>query len=548
MPSLIDRISRCRRAEAQAVLETDLVLSEYAEVREGFWSTFKPRPDDPANFDQQSAFVFNRDLVSFLIGGNASGTTEAAAFKTAKFLLEDQPPPRRNTPFWVVAETYEQVCGVCWDEKLYGHGHIPECEVQWDQVQWYNSNRGWPFSVPLKPWPGHPDKNWVIEFKSYKQGRRALQARSIGGFWFSEQFPVELFVEVLRGCREYMFRGGMFAEFTPVEPVLCLWVEKAMEEAEQRGYRFYRANTEANRPNLAPDWYDAFVAMLSDEVKGARITGELAIFEGVIYPAFSKAVHVVGDDVIDPFLPGVWHARGVDWGASAEHPFAVVFGYRDGLGDWCIYDEYWSNAQNLTVDDHLQAIVDKSEQWGWPGRWAKLKKGEPKRWVPGPDPHYGQMYGDPSRPDQITAFNDRGIPTSPAANNVYKGIDQIRSLLKRRLGGQPRLLVHQRCKHLVEELRKYRWMRGRKPTDAVLLLNPKVAAPVPLKRDDDTADALRYLIYSYERQQGSEPASSSHQQAAASRRSVQLSAAGVKRFGVEQRRAEGWFDRGEERR
>jgi phage terminase large subunit-like protein len=471
------------------------------------WGSFRPRPDRPELFDEQASFCHNRDRVAFHIGGNASGTTEAACYKLAQFVLHQQPPPRRNTPFWVISDSYEQVCEAIWVEKLIGHGHIPEGEVQWDKVDWFKPNQGWPFSAPLKPWPrergGDPNKNWRLEFKSFGQGRARMQARSIGGFLFSEQFPVSLFIEVLRGCRESMVPGGCFAEFTPIDPELCLWVEKVMDNPPA-GWRFYRANTELNRPNLAEGWYEDFLAVIPDEMKATRITGALASFEGVIYQAFHPTVHVVA---VDEFPKNVEHFRGIDFGASEEHPFACVWGWRDGIGDWYIYDEYWNNSQSAITADHIQEINERSKGWGWPRGVVT--------------PHHRETFADPARPGEINALNVGHIPTFPAGNDVYKGIDCVRSLLKvNPFTHQVKLRIHPRCKHLIEELRKYRWLKGRKPTETTVL-NPKVAKPVPLKRDDDTADALRYMIYSAERGRGATPGSVDYRQYV-QRRSVQL--------------------------
>jgi hypothetical protein len=74
-------------------------------------------------------------------------------------------------------------------------------------------------------------------------------------------------------------------------------------------------------------------------------------------------------------------------------------------------------------------------------------------------------------------------------------------------------------------MRKYRWMRSRKPSEANLL-NPKVAKPQPLKRDDDLADALRYMIYTVERQRGMVPSSYKHQEYS-DRHGVQLDRAAM---------------------
>lgn len=482
-----------------------------------------------------------------------SGTTSGAAWKTANFVLRQQPPPRKDTPFWIISDTYDQVMGSCWGEKLWGQRFIPECEIEWDGIRWHDTKQGFPYVVPLKPWPGLPGKNWTLHFKSYKQGRRSMQARSIGGFWFSEQFPLSIFLEVLRGCRDYMFPGGQFAEFTPIDPELCIWVEKLMDEPPE-GWRFYRANTACNRENLAAGWFEQFFATVPDELMQTRMTGALATFVGCIYPSFSPAVHVQAEPFAFP--PNITHMRAVDWGASEEHPHATLWGYEDGVGDWYVYDEYWSADQTRVTMDHAVEILARSIFWGWPvplevfqsrdpillpfselvmdrlyeislqrGAWLEQYLENPAD-SPGLRPldHFGYSYADPSRPGELTEFTRYGILMAPASNEVYEGINCVRSLLKiNPYSGRPRLWIHPRCIHLVEELRKYRWRQGKPAADGGTL-NPQVAKPVPLKRQDDCADCLRYLVFSPTRSRGETPTSMDQRDIAGRRRSVQLDA------------------------
>ena len=483
-----------------AVVSEDPLLSEWMAHQqsdsEEFFFRFKPRIDDPVNFDQQQSFVDSADPVSFLVGGNAAGTTEAAAAKCAKFLLHRQPPPRKNTPFWIIADTYDQVTDVCWSEKLIGHSHIPECEVDWDNIAWLSQKEGKPRSVPLKPWPkargGNPDHNWRIEFKSYEQGRRAMQAKSIGGFWFSEQFPLDIFLEILRGCRDCMFPGGQFAEFTPIDPALCMWVEKAMEDPPD-GWKFYRANTQKNIGNLRDGWYEQFFAMVPEEMRETRQIGALASFEGQIYPSFMPDYHVIDQEKIR--IPaGTYHAMASDWGASAEHPHVTLWGYRDTIGNWVIYDEYWSPDQTKITMDHAAEVLERCEQWGWPiERYREGSKWK-KRIHSQRDALWGVNHGDPARPGEITEFNRRGIPSDAARNAVYNGIDTVRKALKPHAAtGEAGLRISSKCVHLIEEMRKYRWKRGKRPESGAIL-NPAVATPVPLKRDDDTCFPAGELI------------------------------------------------------
>ncbi len=476
-------------AEELAIAQSDPEFSSwFATLSTDSFFSFKPRPDDPANYDQQASFCFSNDILSILVGGNAAGTTEAGAFKAAQFVLAKQPPPRKDTPFWILANNYSQVGDVIWKEKMIGHGHIPKSEVRWDKISWRDLKRGHPEIVPLKPWPkGDQDKNWCLHFMSYEQGREALQAASIGGFFFSEQFPLEILTEAFRGCREYTFPGGQFAEFTPIDPQLCIWVEQAMEQPPP-GWQFYRCNTAKNKKNLAAGWFDSFFGSVPDELLQTRLTGALATFAGAIYQSFNPYIHVCEFDV----PRGCRHGIGTDWGQSELHPQCSVFGAEDGTGTWWIYDEYLSRDCTKILEDHARALVEQAAAHGWPIKERVFSTNRIRTLAN--DAEWGMNYSDPSRPGTISEFSMRGISSCPASNDVYDGINYLRGLFKVNVHtGQPKIFIHKRCRNLIEQLRKYRWqpMRGKG-----LGMGQAAPRPVPLKMDDDLPDCLRYLVYS----------------------------------------------------
>ncbi len=465
-------------------------LQYLLEQSEQAYFTFRPRPDQPERFDQQESFVESKTSgVKFLIGGNGSGTTSCAMHSVAKFILQDQAPPRFDTPFWVISGSYEQVMESCWKEKLFGHGHIPRCEVDWDRVSWYKPTQLWPYRVPLKPWPGHEGKNWVLEFKSYESGRDKMQARSLGGFCFCEQFPWGLLEEVLRGCREYNFPGSKMVEFTPVDPVLSAPLEDMQTENRLPAtWEVWRANTECAKEagHVNSAWFDEFFGMVSDEMMLTRLTGEWGSYEGTIYQGLNPAIHF--QHISEDFPRGVQHRRSIDWGFGPENAFACIWAYRNGEGIWHVYDEYYSTNQSYTVHDHLNDISEKHD---WPEGHAQ----------------YGTTWADPSSPDNIRIAMQDGFDVRPARNAVYEGIDAVRVTLKMITGiGKPGLIIDKRkCPNLARQLRTYRWMKG------AAGVNPRDAPKQPLKKDDHAIDALRYLIFSEKMWVTPKPGSASNQ-------------------------------------
>ena len=500
---------------------------------------FHARPDNPELGDQQNGYLKDRNKVSFFQKGNASGGTTASAMKLAEFVLRGQPPPRHDTPFWIISEDYDLCVDTCWKEKLYGQGFIPECEIDRPRIEWLSRAGDRPSRVPLKPWPGRRGKNWVLEFKSYGQRRQAMQAASIGGFWFCEQFPWDIFTEVLRGCRDYMFPGGQFCEFTPIDPGLCKRMQEIIDHPRE-GWKVYRGNTYCNQANLAEGFVDDFKASIADELLQTRLRGDLAGFAGTIYQSFNPSIHVVEDEHDERISfrfddDGITHGRGIDWGESEHHWFAAIFGCRSLEQDWLIYDEYCSNAQDKITSDHAREVVARSMTWGYPvpnavgqpakqatwfsqGVLARLKEIDAVAWQKvmiylaalavfrgGRQPpinaqqkhnqHFGTMdYADSARPGEIREFVRYGVPVGFANKNVEEGINCVRELLKiNPFTNRPRLFICRRCERFIRGLRQYR------RSDAAA---PRATKPVPLKLDDDEVDAGRYLIMSASRRSG----------------------------------------------
>lgn len=249
---------------AQAQKYLDLISQPYY--------AFRPRPDCPEDLDEQSSYVNDQfPGLAVALGGTASGKTEASAYKAAKF-IRTTPPPRKNTPFWIMSQSMEMTCGVCWQEKL--SKYITSDLIE--HISWHNQARGHPAAVILKP---HKNgNNWVVEMKSYDMDRQRLQAASVGGLWADEASPHEVIVEALGRCRDYDFPGSKFYSLTPLIPTPEL---RDIYENRHRhpDWKFYRLNTRKNTA-LAEGWLDRFLASEIPDLRQTRLTGDFAALAG----------------------------------------------------------------------------------------------------------------------------------------------------------------------------------------------------------------------------------------------------------------------------
>lgn len=415
--------------------------------------TFRPRPDDPQDHEEQTSFVEQdyhfdpslgakgrfvyRDDTRFKVclGGTGSGKTHGAAYKTARHVLSVK-PPREGCPFWVMGGSLDQVSGVCWAEEGKLVSMIPESEIF--DYRWHDKVRRWPKSVLLK----HPDDRskvgWVLEFRSYEQGLGSAKGASIGGYWFNEEVPYDLVGEVRGRCRDYDSPG--WADFTPVECKEQAWPDAYELVASgsplaPKDWRFYHLNTSRNF-YLAEGWFENFIAATPEDLREMRTIGKFTTLQGAVFKEFRKAIHVC-----EPFrIPRDWRKiRGIDFGFN--DPFACLWIARDHDNRYYVYDEHYESGR--LIDYHAEKI--KQREWDHPqGPW------------------FGPTYSD--HDPQIRAeLAKHGINTTlanKAGSSIEMGIELLRSLMMVKGDGKPQLFIFNTCSNLLREIAGYKYPPG----------------------------------------------------------------------------------------
>lgn len=441
------------------------------------YHAFEPRATNLAERDEQAAFVFDRESqFSVCLGGNGSGKTLAAAFKTARHVRET-PPPRASCPFWIIGEDLEQVAEVTWVEKL--SKLIPR---EWIlAIDWHKPRRGLPQAVILRDLRrGLRDQpGWVLEFKAYTQGIDAFKGRSIGGYWFNEECPLEIVYEVHGRCRDYDSPG--WADFTPINIKSAEWPERYQNPPQ--GWRFYHLNTMMNTA-VSEQWRQGFLGNLPPDIRATRQYGDFAQVAGMVFPEFSQRLHVV-----DPHeIPDDWtRLRGIDFGYA--NPFVCLWVARDRDGGYVVFDEHYQSQQ--LIDRHAAAI--NSRPW--------------TRWAP-----YGATYSDHAAQERAE-LADHGIDCTPANKDIRPSIEFLRTLMMPAGDGKPRLTIFRTCANLIRELPGYRWPSG------TAIRNP---AEQPIDRDNHAIDAMRYAIYTDHVRSGAAAATSWRTQVDPQRHGVQF--------------------------
>jgi len=421
--------------------------------------SFRARPDRPEVFDEQDGFVNSKfNGISCCVAGNASGKSYSAAYKVARF-LRTTPPPTDLCKYFVASQTMQMV-GALWQEKL--SRFIPIEMIE--SVNYWNSKECHPKTVIFKP---HANGNrWMINFRSYEQGRKSFQAISeCAGYYLDEQLPsLNLLSEIDTRTREFSYPGSKIYVLTPLEPDQDLQ-ERFDNPSKFPFWSFFRQNAEMNFEmgginNL--QWLEN----TPEDMRETRRIGDFAQFSGQIFKEFNEREMCIPEKVLPA---GTVYYRSVDFGYS--HDTACILIGKTPSDEVYIMKE-WS-ASKMLIGDKVKTILDLM-----PHPDAALQK----------HPSLLRMttFADPADAQQRAEFAKLGLHTVPAKKEPVSYSIEI---VRRRMAGK-KLYIFDNCKKLIKEIKNYRWRESSRMGDD--------AKERPIKRGDDLVDCMRMACFSLE--------------------------------------------------
>lgn len=260
------------------------------------------------------------------------------------------------------------------------------------------------------------------------------------------------------------------------------WIKQDMFKTPTAKLQFKMIVAPSTENIHLPDGYVAgMLETYSTERIQREIMGSFDAFEGQVYHEFRRDIHV-----IKPFtIPREWtRAVGADHGYT--NPTAWIWGAFDYDGNCYVYREFYE--REWLIEEICR------------GNKALKKLGVVE--LNGSDKLDG-IYIDPSTKATRgqTGFSDfdtyldhlpKRWPLMLAKNSVETGIDRVKSYLKiNERTKKPKLFIFDTCVNLIEEMAQYRYEQN--SPNKVGKANEK---ETPVKKDDHTQDAIRYLLMS----------------------------------------------------
>lgn len=188
--------------------------------------------------------------------------------------------------------------------------------------------------------------------------------------------------------------------------------------------------------------------------------------QGSVYSRFDRKIHVL-DDANDPRIPegGTCYVTW-DFGWVEGHPTAINIVIIDDQGTWWVIDEV--HGTELEIATSARMIREKTAG----------------RRITG-------VICDSARPDLIDMVRKEGFPAIPVPkkqNSITSGIALLATKLRpkvKMLGfPEPDIYFTPNCKYTIYQMENYKYKENKAD---------RPVSDLPVKKDDDHPDGLRYL-------------------------------------------------------
>ena len=278
---------------------------------------------------------------------------------------------------------------------------------------------------------------------------RSIKGANIAGGIIDEVVEIsERYVgEVQRGCRDRE-RDRLICTANPGHPTS--WYRDNWYEGHEDVLvvpQFLR-----DRRDISDEYIERLRRSATSNAQRERLYGHEILWmaeEGQIYvDGFPTAAL--------PSEPKAEVKVGVDFGT--ENPSCALYGYVDD-GALVIFDEWWHGGGGTkTAGEIADGIIERGDRHG-----------------------ATTYYVDPSASALKVEMRRHGVNVVDAPNDVNTGIAEV----QRKIALDELMVAEGTCPNLLREANGYVWDKAR---------SARLGRDVPLKRDDHSLDAARYLV------------------------------------------------------
>ena len=447
-------------------MQRELIISRLATIEK----ELKRRRESEKNITEynkkkrhkkQLAFHKCKKRNRWVFGGNRSGKTECGAVECLWMLRGIHPyrKNRRDVFGWAVSLSTQVQRDVAQAKIL---KYLPKSWIS--EIIMLTGRRDSPSGgvidqIKIKNVFGGIS---TLGFKSCDQGREKFQGSSLDFVWFDEEPPRDIYEECLMRVMDK--RGDIFGTMTPLKGKTFIYNEIFLNRRKNREI-WHEFMTWEDNPYLSKKEAKLLENSLDGKTLDARKYGRFSDGEGLVYPEFDEAVHV-----IKPFpIPPEWQDN-ISIDPGLNNPLSAHWYCTDWDGNIYVVAEHFAAGKD--IDFHANAIREISAKLGWKtdGRGrvrALIDSAANQRTLA-------------SQKSVTELFYERGILADPNVNkDVFAGISRVKSYLIQG-NGVGNIYIFSTCENMIEEFKGYVWGGG----------------DTPVKRDDHCMDELRYFIMS----------------------------------------------------
>ncbi len=368
--------------------------------------------------------------------GRRAGKSTISSIKMLHFATEN-----KNKQIWYIAPTYKQAKSIMWSMLM---DLIPEAAIE--------KKNETELSITLV------NKSQI--FLKGSEDPNKLRGVKIDFCVFDEVAFIDKWDEVWKVMRPTLADSQAHCWFISTPNGFNHFKDMAEKTGDDWRYFHY---TSYDNPYIIKSEIDKARQEMDEDSFSQEWLGEFRKMSGMIYKTFNRDIHMVEVPKLDNFIV----FRSLDFGFSHNAALGYFSVSPTGTEIYC-YDGLYKNQLDT---DQLADVV-------------KLKDS---------DKYITNAWADSARPEIIKDLQLKGVnfnAVEKGPDSVIKGIVNVAELLKIRPDtGKPTLMFAKNLTWIADEFEQYRWVQNKNENSA--------QKEMPLKRNDDAMDMIRYFAMSY---------------------------------------------------